>query len=218
MAKTEHARWDGVTTRDAYHADILARRDLLADAARDGDWPRVFEELAQNPEWVNATRVGGPSGFALLHQAAWHGAQDAAAVLVGCGAWRTLPTAGGERALDIALARGHKGMSGLLQPVVRHPLPAPTREALEGRLHALIRTDSHGLADRHQLKLPTLAVLTELTEPRMFFPVPGMYGGFRYELDGDSLVTESWSRVVGGSGRRHRITARSTELVAEGFV
>lgn len=218
MAKTEHTRWDGVTTRDVYPEHLLARRDLLADAARDGNWPRVFEELARNPDWVNATRVGGPSGFALLHQAAWHGAQDATAVLVGCGAWRTLPTAAGERALDIALARGHKGVSALLQPVVRHPLPAPTLAALEERLHALIRADSHGLADRHRLKLPTLAVLTELTEPRMFMPVPGMYGGFDYRLEGDSLVTESSSRVVGGSGRRHRITARSTELVAQGFV
>ncbi|MFG2750916.1 ankyrin repeat domain-containing protein [Streptomyces xanthophaeus] len=218
MAKTEHAVWDGVTTRDGYPDDLVARRDLLADAARDADWPRVFDLLAQHPDWVNATRVGGPSGFALLHQAAWHGAQDAAAVLVGCGAWRTLPTAAGERAVDIALARGHKGVSALLRPLVRHPLPAGTLTALEGRLHALIRADSHGLADRHRLKLPALAVLTELVEPRMYFPVPGMYGGFGYRLDGDSLVTESSSRVVGGSGRRHRITVGATELVAQGFV
>ncbi|MEJ8645784.1 ankyrin repeat domain-containing protein [Streptomyces sp. MS1.HAVA.3] len=218
MEKAERTRWDGATTRDVYHQDTLARRELLADAARDADWPRVFEQLAQNPDWVNATRVGGPSGFTVLHQAAWHGAQDAAAALVGCGAWRTLPTAAGERAIDVALARGHKSMSALLQPVVRHPLPSPTLTALESRFHALIRADSHGLADRHRLRLPTLSVLTELTEPRMYFPVPGMYGGFGYRLDGDSLVTESSSRVVGGSGRRHRITVEATELVAQGFV
>ncbi|MEU9376237.1 ankyrin repeat domain-containing protein [Streptomyces sp. NPDC048255] len=218
MANTQRSQWDGVTTRDVYPDDVLARRDLLADAARDGDWQRVFEQLGQNPDWVNATRVGGRSGFAPLHQAAWHGAQDAVAVLVGCGAWRTLPTADGERALDIAVARGHKSVSALLQPLVRHPLPSATLHALEGRLHELIRADSHGLADRHRLKLPALAVLTELAEPRMHFPVPGMYGGFSYWLEGDSLVTESASRVVGGSGRRHRITTGATELVAEGFV
>lgn len=218
MEMTERARWDGVTTRDVYREDVVARRDRLADAARDGDWPRVFEVLAQNPGWVNATRVGGPSGFALLHQAAWHGAQDAAAVLVGRGAWRTLTTTAGERALDIALARGHKEVSALLRPVVRHPLPAPTLAALEERLHALIRADSHGLADGQRLRLPALAVLTEIAEPRMFFPIPGMYGGFDFRLEGETLVTESSSRIVGGSGRRHRITAWSTDLIAEGFV
>ncbi|MEU9033971.1 ankyrin repeat domain-containing protein [Streptomyces sp. NPDC048352] len=216
MAIEERIRWDGVTSRDVYPEDVLTRRDLLADAARDGDWPQVFEQLAQNPDWVNATRVGGSSWFTPLHQAAWHGAEAAAAVLVGCGAWRTLPTAAGERALDIALARGHKKVAGLLQPVVHHPVPSATLNALEGRLHALIRADSHGLADQYRLRLPTLAVLTELAEAQMYFPVPGMYGGFRYRLDGDSLVTESSSRVAGGSGRHHRITVRSTELVAEG--
>ncbi|MGW7441652.1 ankyrin repeat domain-containing protein [Streptomyces sp. NPDC054849] len=218
MEKAERTRWDGVTTRDVYPQDVMTQRDLLANAARDGDWPRVFDQLAQNPDWVNAARVDGPSGFTVLHQAAWHGAQDAAAVLVGCGAWRTLPAADGRRAIDIAMSRGHKGMSALLQPVVRHPLPSATLTALESRFHTLIRADSHGLADRHRLRLPTLSVLTELPEPSMYFPVPGMYGGFGYRLDGDSLLTESSSRVVGGSGRRHRITAQGIELIAEGFV
>lgn len=48
-----------------------------------------------------------------------------------------------------------------------------------------------------------------------------MYGGFAYWLayDGENakLITESWSRVVSGSGRRHEITARGSTLVEEGF-
>jgi len=44
----------------------------------------------------------------------------------------------------------------------------------------------------------------------MWFPVPGMYGGFSYRLEvagvKAKLVSESWCRVVGGSGQRHEIT------------
>ena len=52
--------------------------------------------------------------------------------------------------------------------------------------------------------------------------VPGMTGGFHYWLeiaDGSPrLLTESWCRVVGGSGQRHAVTAAGFELVAAGFV
>jgi hypothetical protein len=56
----------------------------------------------------------------------------------------------------------------------------------------------------------------------MWFPVPGMYGGFSYRLEAAGveakLVSESWSRVVGGSGQRHEVTSEGSRLVEEGFV
>jgi hypothetical protein len=56
----------------------------------------------------------------------------------------------------------------------------------------------------------------------MWFPVPGMYGGFSYRLESvgveAKLVSESWCRVVGGSGQRHEITSAGSQLVEEGFV
>ncbi|KAG2449697.1 hypothetical protein HYH02_005225 [Chlamydomonas schloesseri] len=54
-----------------------------------------------------------------------------------------------------------------------------------------------------------------------YVPVPGMYGGFSFEFEqigpDPVLVSESWCRVAGGSGQRHRITLQGTELVEEGF-
>jgi hypothetical protein len=35
---------------------------------------------------------------------------------------------------------------------------------------------------------------------------------------GSRLMSESWCRVVEGSGQRHEITAQGARLVAEGFV
>jgi hypothetical protein len=72
------------------------------------------------------------------------------------------------------------------------------------------------------MRLPELEPLLELASPKMWFPVPGMMGGFSYWLEetgvNAKLVSESWSRGVGGSGQRHIITSEGSTLEAEGFV
>lgn len=220
MAASEAVDWDGVTTRDAYKPAVVTARDELADAARDGAWGRVLEITAAHPGWVNTARIGSRSGYAPLHQAAWHGAgPDVAGRLLDLGAWRTLRASLGERPADIAAARGHTPLRNLLEPVIRQPVPAAVLAALQGRLHRLIEEESYALAQQHRLRLPQLEVMTELPAGSgLWFPVPGMYGGFRITLDGDALTVESWNRVVEGSGQRHRITPGGTELVEAGFV
>jgi hypothetical protein len=75
------------------------------------------------------------------------------------------------------------------------------------------------LADENK-RLPEISNQTfiETRTERAWYPVPGMYGGFAYRLterDGKPLlVTESWSRVVGGSGQRHEITVDGCVLAA----
>jgi len=55
-----------------------------------------------------------------------------------------------------------------------------------------------------------------------WFPVPGMYGGFTYVLlernDEPVLISESWSRIVQGSGQRHEITEKGYILVEDEIV
>ncbi|MEU6234348.1 ankyrin repeat domain-containing protein [Kitasatospora sp. NPDC047058] len=221
MTMPHTAEWSAATTRGTYRAEVEDLRDALADAARDGRWSRVFELIASAPHWISAndTRLGGPSGYTPLHQAAWHGADgEVVTRLLGLGAWRTLRTSSGERAVDIAAARGHARLLDRLRPVAHHPLPPATVAAVERRLHALMQEDSHGLVAKHRLKLPPVEILTELADPKLWVPVPGMYGGFKIRLEDGALIVESWSRVVGGSGRRHRITPDATTLLAEGFV
>jgi hypothetical protein len=212
--------WDGVTTRDVYKPAVVTVRDELANAARGGAWPLVLQILAGHPGWVNTARIGSRSGYAPLHQAAWHSAgPDVTGRLLDLGAWRTLRTSAGERATDIAAARGHAQLRNLLEPVIRQPVPAAVLAALQGRLHRLIEEESYALAAKHRLRLPQLEIMTELpTGSHVWFPVPGMYGGFRITLDGEVLIVESWNRVVEGSGQRHRITVDGTELLEAGFV
>jgi len=70
------------------------------------------------------------------------------------------------------------------------------------------------------IHLPIIS--NEIFEKREWYAVPGMYGGFAYELtqkDGEPLlISESWCRVVDGSGQRHEITTCGCVLTDKGFV
>lgn len=219
MGQNGTPTWDGVTQRESYKGQVLQVRDRLADAARDGDWAEVLVLLGRYPEWINSGRVGGTSGYTPLHQAAWHGVPtEVAERLVAMGAWRTLRTAAGERAVDIAFRKGYHHLAEPLTPIIRHPLPKEALEAMERHFHAVIHERAGELVTRQGLRLPRLEPLTEQREPACWFPVPGMYGGFSYRLRGPELIVESWCRVVGGSGQRHVIDPDGARLVDEGFV
>lgn len=206
------AEWDGVTRRSSLKERFAALRDRLADAARDGDWRTVSDVLDEEPAWVNSARLEGRSGYTPLHQAAWHGAPaEAVRRLLRYGGWRTLRTGDGTRAVDIAAQRRHHHLTDLLRPDLAHPLPPDVIARLQGHLHRLIRhraglEDGSDLATGQGMRLPEVEVLTELPHPVCWFPVPGMYGGFKIELCGRELTVDSWIRVVGGSERTDRIT------------
>ena len=101
---------------------------------------------------------------------------------------------------------------------------------IERYFHTIIleRADDFQLEDfifyskKHQDTLPKITNdLLKISKPA-FFRIPGFYGGFAYILineDGKpKLITDSWCRVVCGSGQRHEITTNGAKLVAEGFV
>jgi hypothetical protein len=211
----EHERvveWDGITRRSSLKEKYAALRDQLADAARDGDWRTVLRVLDEHPSWVNTARLEGRSGYTPLHQAAWHGAPaETVGRLLEAGGWRTLRAGDGARAVDIAAQRGHHHITALLCPEVRHPLPADVTGRLQYHLHRLIRhragvEDGPDLATRQGMRLPEVEVLTELPYPACWFPVPGMYGGFKIRLSGGRLTVDSWIRIVGGSERTDTVT------------
>ncbi len=100
--------------------------------------------------------------------------------------------------------------------------PLTVLRQIQENFHSTIRERATELVEKENLRLPELEVLLELAEPKMWFPVPGMYGGFIFWLDvvggKTTLIAESWSRVVEGSGQRYKITADGSVLVAQGFV
>lgn len=216
------AWWDGITRAETIRPDAARLRNDLADAAKRYDWDRVLEVLASDASLVNTVRPDGTSWYAPLHQAA-HGDAPVSVVerLLALGAFRTLRDARGERPCDVALRRGHATLRDILAPVLRHSIPGDRLGALQASLHEVILGRAERLVRAHHLRLPQLEPLLECDPPEMGFTIPGMYGGFSYRLEraGEDplLVSESWSRVIGGSEQRHEISPAGSRLVEEGF-
>ena len=76
--------------------------------------------------------------------------------------------------------------------------------------------------DENTSELPKITNELSATLEPQWMAIPGMYGGFSYglfERDGKPLlITDSWVRVVEGSGQTHEITPEGITLVAEGYV
>lgn len=215
--------WDGIVRSGTLKDDETRVRQQLADAAKNYDWKVLLALLDQRPELVNTTRPGGTSLYAPLHQAAHGGAPiEIVQTLINVGAWRTLQNVTGERPLDVAEKRGHGHLRGILTPELRRHVPLGVLLKIQSYFYAVIRGRAERLVEEHGLRLPELEPLLELEKRQIWFAVPGMYGGFSYRLEAEGvdakLVSESWCRVVGGSGQRHEITAAGSRLVEEGFV
>ena len=234
----EEFAWNGVLDATQYSDVVVAARHRLADAAKAGDWPMVFRLLDQPDAMVqvNDWRPGGTAWFTPLHQAAWHGAPTSvASELIARGALRSLTDSRGRTALDIrternsaefvskgAGAESHLALRGLLAPPPPPLSPARIR-ALDNHLAAVIDGRISGALDHGRdpqavLRYPPISILHEVPDRRLWFPVPGMYGGFDIHLRDGYLEVNSWCRVVGGSGQRHVITEQGTTLVDQGFV
>lgn len=217
------AEWDGITKSEALQDDEVVIRHALADAAKQYHWKKTLEILNGRPDLINVTRPDGRSLYTPLHQSA-HGNAPGEVVqkMLGMGAWRTLRNADDERAVDIAKRKGYQSLVHLLEPVYKTHISHTILQKIQTNFHEIILSRAGDLVQKSRLRLPELEPLLELEQPRMWFPVPGMYGGFSYWIDGEGknakLISESWCRVVGGSGQRHEITSKEGKLVDEGFV
>lgn len=127
--------------------------------------------LSREQQLINTTRPGGTSRYTVLHQAAYGGARRRGRKnLLGLGAWRTLRTAQGERALDITTRKGHGHLSGLLAPVLKHNVPLDALGQIQQHFHAVIRRRADELVREHALRLPELEPLLEMASKSSGLP------------------------------------------------
>jgi hypothetical protein len=207
--------WDGVIRRATVPGWATGARIDLALAAQAYDWWAVFDLIRQHPHFVNSSRPDEPSWYAPLHRAADSGVvPEIANRLIAAGAWRALRTSAGERPVDVARRRGHHHLVATLEPPRRIDVPAELLESLQKQFHELIRHRMREFRITHELRLPELEVMLELERPELWFPIPGMYGGFHFRLEAARLLASSWSRIVSGSEEHHEITDSGTRTVA----
>ena len=147
-----------------------------------------LDALREHPNLVNTTRPGGGSRFAPLHQAAHGGAPpEVAEELILLGAWRTLQNVRGERPIDIAERRGHKHLLGVMEPRLKRYVPIGVLLKIQSRFHDVILGRAAEHVRSASLRLPELEPLLEHELQSVWFAIPGMYGGFSYQLRSDEV-------------------------------
>jgi hypothetical protein len=102
-----------------------------------------------------------------------------------------------------------------LAPELIHALNHHLADVIDGRIRGVLDDVRDS---RTVLRYPPVGILHEVPGQHVWFPVPGMYGGFDITLRQDCLDVKSWCRIVGGSGQAHLITRAGAILVDEGFV
>ena len=88
-------------------------------------------------------------------------------------------------------------------------------ECIDGRLRGMFQGGRH---PRSGLRCPPVEILEELPGQRVWFPVPGMFGGFEIVLRHGYLEVKSWNSMVAGSSQAHLITHEGVIRVDDGFV
>ena len=192
--------WDGIVAADVLNGTEAEVRRELADEAKRYDWPRMMAILRKHPALVNTSRPGGGSLFAPLHQAAHGGAPpEVAEETILLGAWRTLQNARGERPIDIAERRGHKHLLGLMEPRLKRRVPIGVLLKIQSRFHDVILGRAAAQVESASLRLPELEPLLEFELQDVWFAIPGMYGGFSYQLQSDGVEAVAGWRVGAAS-------------------
>lgn len=207
-----------------YRDDVVQTNKTIADITYSYAWSALFDELKTHPNMVNSCRLPKDNSspaklYTPLHQAA-HGKASIEVFqkLIELGASKTLKTAAGSTAYDIAKRRG---LSEDILKLIEIPNEIVKMDSeiqkMEAGLHKTIIEITDNLIKNNGQQLPQLSFLYEFGE--FWYPVPGMYGGFSVSKHAKGIQADSWCRVVGGSGKRHVIDRDGhVELTDEGFV
>lgn len=215
--------WCGIVKSDMFSKDLQILIKKLEQVIKAHEWDEMFTVLEKKPELINICFLDNPSWLAPIHQLALENSpSEVIGRILSMGAWRTLKTINGDKAIDIANKKGYRHLAKLLEPVYRHTADIKVLSEIQKHFHQVIIGRINVIPDWQSLRLPDLEVLLENKKPHMWFSVPGMYGGFNYKLvfKGKTvkLISESWVRIVDGSGERHEITSEGSKLVEQGFV
>lgn len=216
--------WDGVRKAVTINK---SRYKLLTDIfqnARLKNWDRTFRILSmESRHIIDSVQPDERTDYTLLHHAAEQGNTNAIGRLLELGASKSVMDINGRMPYDLIIElTEHEGMYEMLRPISIKEEDETVLNKIQYHLQSLIMEIAGELVRSHDLRLPQIRVLVEHSDCNMWFPIPGMYGGFNMMLKSNdeeiSLIAESWSRIAEGSGIRHKINKHGINLLDEGFV
>ena len=207
-----------------YRGDVGVRYKEITQLGINKEWEKLLEKIDGDPELVNSSALveknvkqtlNTPLHYAALGSAPKEVFQQ----LLEMGSSKCLKNLSGATAYDIGV-KTHLPQDTLALIAVPKEVKQKKQviEKLEEGLHKVILTRVESLIKKNQQALPQVAFLFEMGG--FYYPVPGMYGGFDVQKNGDKgIETSSWIRVCGGSGQKHEIDNEgNVKLVDEGFV
>lgn len=214
--------WCGIYKSEHFNKETREILINLEQSLKGQKWDDYFSVLEENPGFINIPFMDSPRWYSPFHYLIEENSPvEIIEQFINKGAWRTLKTMNGEKAIDIARRNRYEHLYSVLEPRYVRTVNLDLLLRIQQNFHKVIIGRINILPEWKYLRLPDLEVLLENENSQMWFSVPGMYGGFNFELAFKSkttkLISESWSRVAGGSGQRHEITSRGSKLVAEGF-
>lgn len=222
----EPAEWH-CTTRSEHLNDWAAdiRREIH-HAAQRHQWETLLDILTSGSgsQWVNAVHLDDSSFDTPLHEVARGGATEyVAKKLIELKAFRAIRNAQGHYPIDAARIAGQTHLYSILEPNLDAHVSPQELVSIQTHFYALIheRVPKLGNPGYQSLRLPELEPLLDTNISEIWTSIPGMYGGFRYWLEIEEnavkVLTESHSRIVGGSEQRHEIDRNGFRLVAAGY-
>ena len=208
---------------EQYREEYVQEHTEVADLSESQKWTELITYLKDHRDLINKCRLPKdestpPTLYTPLHYAANGNApKEVFEELLALGASRTLRTADGETAYDI-------GERMSLDPDILAIIEVPEIirqkateiKIMEEGLHLTILGRVEGLVTKNGQQLPQLSYVYEMGD--IWYPIPCMYGGFHVRKCPTGIETESFCRIVGGSGQRHRIDITGkVKLVSEGM-
>ncbi|MBY0287301.1 MAG: ankyrin repeat domain-containing protein [Mycobacteriaceae bacterium] len=211
--------WQGLLDPKFLPTNLVSAGNHLADAAKQGDWPKVFMALEDQQslrpyQW----RLGGKSWFTVLHQAAWHGAsENVVDKLIKRGGIRSLRDAKGRIPFDVAQERGHHHLLKRLKPPPP-PLSPYHLQELDMGLADLVygslcpmSAHNHKVTKpssswREMLRYPPVEIMGEFRRQQLCFKMIGNDAVVRVTLNLGFLEVIMWSVETGESGLVHVVT------------
>lgn len=199
---------------DVLHATVASIYQDIADLGKNMKWEELIEKLNHSSSsFINSSELPVANGPAIPFRTPLHHAVAGCAPkeilerLLEMGASKCMKTDTNETAFDLASANGSvPDILELLKVPEEVQRDEEAIKKMEIGLHSVINGRVEDLIKKHGLILPQLSFLFEKCKDEGFYyPVPGMFGGFKVSCVENGIQADSWVRICSGSEETHFI-------------